>query len=59
MNYQRSTVQSLLRRLRAYTGYVVCGCYGLAEDEKCKLQKNCARGDYWRALTALKRLVTK
>jgi len=60
MNYKRSTVASLLRRLRQYGGYVGCGCSRQLPEEaadKCSQQLNCARADYMRAVAALSRLV--
>lgn len=56
MDYKRSTIASLLRRLRQYGGYVGCGCYDRV-GEDCEGQPNCAQADYMQALAALRKLL--
>jgi hypothetical protein len=54
MNYSRSTIPGLLRRLGQYAPYVGCCCAEEDSPDKCRNSKNCARGDYRRALAALR-----
>ena len=55
--YERASVRSLLRRLRQYGSYVGCAC-APTDGEWCRNDDGCARADYMRAVSALRRLVS-
>jgi len=56
MTYAKMMPLQLAKRLRAYAGYVGCGCYH--SDGKCRRQRTCARGDYTRVCLALLAMLT-